>query len=662
MTKNSIVKLDVGGQKFTTTRETLLSQGSHYFARLLDDDDDDDHEGRPRLSGAIRDEDGTIFMDRPPDLFKYVLLFLRNNHLDHKTLSKEDKELLKHEAIFYGLDKLVEILEMPSPSTGYDATCLSDADQRIRDQAQEARNALLTGDTRLANDLLMDLFPQPKQQASQPQPVLGTRLFEQPFTTSPTDKCTILFDKHAEHARQQNNKSNSSYTPPANLEEFKHRLRSFCGPLMDNFPMEDLFIAGGAVLQCLMSGPNAKLRETDATKTIYEGSSDIDLFLIAKTQEGGKAAFDRILKHLCTPSERRGPGGDIPHHQLLVVRSPFAVTFCIGSKQRHFQLILQRHQCIAEVLLNFDIDCCQVAWDGERVLATPSALRALQTGINIADPKRCTSSEYEHRLVKYAERGFLVAVPGLVPSKIKEDLKRNCCYTFSGGHLRRVYLTFQRDKERPDWKIGEEAICGLAKLIVASTICTWTFEEQPPAWARPQPVRRFQDGETRWVGNLADGSLGSGNFLLSFRELKKYQSKWEKETPPYKPPVSVLAVSLAGARFVDTVGDEILPMDETPRHMLGLLNGNQAFGEGTASQVTDDTHEKRLVCYDLIQDVRSHAACTNVLDANRQFPHYQFVNAAPGRLTRNLEFQLSTTSTLWAPYKQANWTDGVYQE
>ena len=88
---------------------------------------------------------------------------------------------------------------------------------------------------------------------------------------------------------------------------------------------------------------------------------------------------------------------------------------------------------MADVIFGFDVDACQLAYDGKRVLATPSAKRALTSGVNIADPERSTAS-YETRLYKYALRGFAVGVPGLDMSRVDPAL-RNAIFTFDTGQL-----------------------------------------------------------------------------------------------------------------------------------------------------------------------------------------------------------------------------------
>ena len=357
-------------------------------------------------------------------------------------------------------------------------------------------------------------------------------------------------------------------------------------------------------------------------------------------------------------------------HELLVTRSPYAITFCVGDPQRHIQLILIRRSCIADVILNFDIDCCQVAWDGSRVLATPSALRALQTGINIADPE-CASGEYEWRLAKYAMRGFLVAVPGLDVNKVKEKFVRNSCFGYHKGHLKRIHLTFT-GKDWPEYRIEENTIVqGLALLLVLSTTYFHGFEEREERTNRVNHIhfhRRLQQGEARLGLPLVIGSLGMGNYLLDYGKMERLEScgTWKVPTPPAPPPANILR-DIAHVRWVDTAGTEILPLDKKPREVFHILNGrpqqNFLYAPVEESSIMDDIHQKRLICYDLLRSGRDSNECPNVLDASRQYPSYPFPSGR-GRLTRFLEFPSSTdvNAIPWASGLGAEeWTRGVYE-
>ncbi|KER23575.1 hypothetical protein T265_08567 [Opisthorchis viverrini] len=93
-----IVHLNVGGRKFSTSRNTLLWSGDSFFSVLLG--------GR---IPSCKDEDGAYFIDRDPDLFAVILNYLRTRELN---VSGIDPITLRNEAEFYGLDSLVKKLSL----------------------------------------------------------------------------------------------------------------------------------------------------------------------------------------------------------------------------------------------------------------------------------------------------------------------------------------------------------------------------------------------------------------------------------------------------------------------------------------------------------------------------------------------------------------------
>ncbi|RNA21503.1 BTB POZ domain-containing KCTD3 [Brachionus plicatilis] len=94
---SDIINLNVGGQKFSTSRQTLCSVPDSFFSSLM--------------SGRIpscRDEQGYIFIDRDPKYFCLILNFLRTRELNLTGI--ENISSLKNEAEFYAISPLVKRL------------------------------------------------------------------------------------------------------------------------------------------------------------------------------------------------------------------------------------------------------------------------------------------------------------------------------------------------------------------------------------------------------------------------------------------------------------------------------------------------------------------------------------------------------------------------
>ncbi|KAJ8280858.1 hypothetical protein GJAV_G00059920 [Gymnothorax javanicus] len=93
-----IIHLNVGGKRFSTSRQTLTWVPDSFFSSLLSG----------RIS-TLKDETGAIFIDRDPSLFVPILNFLRTKELHPRSV---DVHLLMHEAEFYGIAPLVRKLQL----------------------------------------------------------------------------------------------------------------------------------------------------------------------------------------------------------------------------------------------------------------------------------------------------------------------------------------------------------------------------------------------------------------------------------------------------------------------------------------------------------------------------------------------------------------------
>uniref|UniRef100_A0A158Q805 BTB domain-containing protein n=1 Tax=Elaeophora elaphi TaxID=1147741 RepID=A0A158Q805_9BILA len=93
-----IVNLNVGGQRFATSRQTLTWIPDTFFTSLLS--------GR---IPTVHDETNAIFIDRDPEIFRIILNYLRTKQIDLSGVSLMN---LKHEAQYYGLGPLVKRLTL----------------------------------------------------------------------------------------------------------------------------------------------------------------------------------------------------------------------------------------------------------------------------------------------------------------------------------------------------------------------------------------------------------------------------------------------------------------------------------------------------------------------------------------------------------------------
>ncbi|XP_077466683.1 SH3KBP1-binding protein 1 isoform X2 [Stigmatopora argus] len=93
-----LIHLNVGGKRFSTSRQTLTWVPDSFFSSLLSG----------RIS-TLKDETGAIFIDRDPSLFASILNFLRTKELHPRSVSVH---MLMHEAEFYGITPLVRKLQL----------------------------------------------------------------------------------------------------------------------------------------------------------------------------------------------------------------------------------------------------------------------------------------------------------------------------------------------------------------------------------------------------------------------------------------------------------------------------------------------------------------------------------------------------------------------
>ena len=96
---SSIIKLNVGGQLFQTTLDTLTKDPNSLFPLMFS--------GKFDLK---KDDNGAYFIDRDGKYFRHILNFLRIGQFLGKNIIEDIREELAAEADFYQIQGLTELL------------------------------------------------------------------------------------------------------------------------------------------------------------------------------------------------------------------------------------------------------------------------------------------------------------------------------------------------------------------------------------------------------------------------------------------------------------------------------------------------------------------------------------------------------------------------
>ena len=116
---SSTVELNVGGQHFTTSLQTLTKDTGSMLHAMFS--------GRFDTKPA---EDGSYFIDRDGTHFRYILNYLRTGRLHLPADQLVEKELLE-EAQFYQIRGIVDILLLRIPQSFLESNILSDEQKDI---------------------------------------------------------------------------------------------------------------------------------------------------------------------------------------------------------------------------------------------------------------------------------------------------------------------------------------------------------------------------------------------------------------------------------------------------------------------------------------------------------------------------------------------------
>jgi hypothetical protein len=194
-------------------------------------------------------------------------------------------------------------------------------------------------------------------------------------------------------------------------EQFlKNMNEQFCLDLWkDYLDWNNHFLVGGSVLKCLLYDS-------------FSASSDqdLDLFWTGYDYYEWENQQEQFYDAL------RVAGYKVQYVALGYVRA-MKVTFN-EKKQVTFQFIWYDDNLSRERILHvFDLDCCMVGYNGQRVLSTWSFIQALNTGTMISYKLVENEKDARHylpRAMKYSKRGFKLLVPDSASDEHCDNLTR----------------------------------------------------------------------------------------------------------------------------------------------------------------------------------------------------------------------------------------------
>lgn len=174
-------------------------------------------------------------------------------------------------------------------------------------------------------------------------------------------------------------------------DTFTTRFSELTSNVFDGLDWQNIVIGGGIVLSSLAnykSLPELPFNENDIELFIYGGNYDEIVHRI----------YDVVMSNVNGHCE--------------IVRTSTSISILFEYPYRHIHISLNHYNNILDILLNFEIDCCALLYDGENVFATERSKRSLTKRYNIVNHNLRTPI-HEARLLKFATYGFCVMIPGL---------------------------------------------------------------------------------------------------------------------------------------------------------------------------------------------------------------------------------------------------------
>ena len=249
---------------------------------------------------------------------------------------------------------------------------------------------------------------------------------------------------------------------------------------------------------------------------------------------------------------------------------------------------------------------------------------------------------------RVADRGFLVAVPGLDMHKVDTNLLCDNHFVHYNGELKKVKVEFH--KNMAVLIVDQEIkVKGLLLLLVLASIPS-SGSEAPPF------VSEKRDAESM-MGVFDSYYPPKTNILLDIRKTKEPTSvSWEKGFPAPR----AFRIDISDCRGVDSAGHDILSWLKTPSEISRSLEKSVRHRHSRCFDLYTNLGDQEE---SIVYENTNYMGCPNVLDAGKQFKNYSFIEGA-GRLPRFLTFP-SSTELEAIPWLRGSsvevWTENVYK-
>nr|QBK92848.1 MAG: ankyrin repeat protein [Pithovirus LCPAC401] len=183
--------------------------------------------------------------------------------------------------------------------------------------------------------------------------------------------------------------------------------------------VSNLFVAGGAALS-MFHGFDKDIRWNDIDIFAW-GLDSLEHIIqgVRICQKFAKEAklysvYKHGIEYCCAYKGDTLGNGElhIPMRTKYSITIPVAL---IGTLFLNVQFILIKSRSPSQILTRIDLDCAAIGFhvnDPKKFYGLKRTVRALETKSNVIDPTR-QSQTYIGRLIKYAYRGFQIAIPGL---------------------------------------------------------------------------------------------------------------------------------------------------------------------------------------------------------------------------------------------------------